>query len=294
MSSTSVKSRSLKVSSRDEDWGVVVTSVGTQRCSASAAYRPAIEQPTNINVATEYRLIYITKGSGYFSSLSCERTLIKAGSIILLFPSEWYSYQPTAESGWEEYWVGFRGDQIDRRIANRFFTPQKPIHNIGINASIIEMYRDILSYTNDENMGYQQMISGIVLNILGHIYYYESNNLSSRPDQEVVEKMNRAQQLMKESAHLAISPEQIAEQMSLGYTWFRRMFKRYTGISPAQYQTQQRMLLAKEMLSTTNLNINEIAYELNFKSGSQFATVFKKIESITPSAFREGARGVLN
>jgi AraC-like DNA-binding protein len=103
----------------------------------------------------------------------------------------------------------------------------------------------------------------------------------------MTERMNEARIIMKENAENPPTTEEIAERVGLGYTWFRRIFKEYTGISPAQYQIQQRIMRAKELLTTTHLNISEIAYQLNFESSGQFATFFKNKEGITPSEFRE-------
>ena len=44
--------------------------------------------------------------------------------MILLFPGEWHSYYPDSETGWDEYWVGFRGVHIDRRVGKTLFYPR--------------------------------------------------------------------------------------------------------------------------------------------------------------------------
>ena len=99
----------------------------------------------------------------------------------------------------------------------------------------------------------------------------------------------RAAALPVEQVENPVSPEEIASQLGLGYSWFRRMFKEYTGVSPAQYQLQQKLLRAKELLTGSNLNISEIAYSLKFENAGQFSTFFKKKEGVTPSEFRERA-----
>ena len=86
-----------------------------------------------------------------------------------------------------------------------------------------------------------------------------------------------------------LPPEEIASRLGLGYSWFRRMFKEYTGVSPAQYQLQQKLLKAKELLTSSSMNISEIAYSLKFENAGQFSTFFKKKEGVTPSEFRERA-----
>lgn len=281
----------LTVNNRDEEWGIVVTTVGCQRIHPQDNYPPVNHpdnyrfKPQNGRILKEYQLIYITRGSGYFSSQSCKLQPISAGSIILLFPEEWHSYYPDKETGWDEYWVGFRGSFIDKKVESGFFSKEKPLHKIGLSASIIELYENIMEVATKEKAGYQLMISSIVLHILGAMYYKDLNN--SFTNTYMTERMNEARIIMKENAENPPTTEEIAERVGLGYTWFRRIFKEYTGISPAQYQIQQRIMRAKELLTTTHLNISEIAYQLNFESSGQFATFFKNKEGITPSEFRE-------
>ena len=126
-----------------------------------------------------------------------------------------------------------------------------------------------------------------MLHILGTVYYKQRNN--SFANSYVVDKINEARILMKSTVEQPLSAEEIANQLGLGYSWFRRMFKEYTGISPTQYQLQQKLLKAKELLTASPLNISEIAYRLGFENSGQFSTFFKKKEGITPSEFRDRA-----
>ncbi len=282
--------RYLAINAKDEDWGIVVTTVGYQFISPGCSY-PLSKHPEKYNfkpqtgrILNEYQLVYITKGKGYFSSQSCKSRLIKAGTMILLFPGEWHSYYPDKNTGWDEYWVGFRGIHIDKRVENKFFTKEEPLHQIGLSATIIGLYEDILKFASEEKSGYQQMISSIVLHILGYVYYKEKNN--SFANTYITNKINEARILMKDNLDMPLSPEEIAVRLKLSYSWFRRMFKEYTGVSPARYQSQLKHLRAKELLTSSTLTISEIAYSLHFENAGQFSTFFKKKEGITPSDFR--------
>lgn len=280
----------LTIGATDEDWGIVVTTIGYQFIPPKGQY-PLSHHPDTYSfepqtgrVLSEYQLVYIVKGSGYFLSQSCKKRKVSSGTIILLFPGEWHSYYPDKETGWDEYWVGFRGNYIDRQVEKGFFRKNEPLLQVGLSATIVGLYRDILDFASREKSGYQQMISGIVLHIMGCICYKEKNN--SFTNTEVVDKINQARILMKENLEAPLTPEEIAAQLGLGYSWFRRVFKEYTGVAPAQYQLQQKMLRAKEYLNNTTMNIAEIAYHLGFENGGQFSTFFKKKEGITPTEFR--------
>jgi AraC-like DNA-binding protein len=282
----------LSVGGNDEGWGIVVTTAGCQSIPPETRYPPEQHPDTHIftpgkgRIFNEYQLVYITKGSGWFSSQSVKKEQrVTAGTVILLFPGEWHSYEPDSSTGWNEYWVGFRGVHIDNRVKNGFFSKEEPLYHIGLSSSTIDLYEDIIRIARKENAGYQQMISSIVLSILGFVYYKNKNGQYA--DTYIVDKINEARDMIKSNVESTLSQEDIAKELGLGYSWYRRMFKEYTGVSPAQYQLQQKLMRAKELLMTTDKNISEIAYSLHFENTCQFSTFFKKKEGITPSEFRK-------
>ncbi|MDR1722900.1 MAG: AraC family transcriptional regulator [Tannerella sp.] len=281
----------LTVGANDEDWGIVVTTVGFQSITHGVAYPPVQHPNTHLftpekgRIINEYQLVYIVKGSGWFSSQSLKKKLkVVAGTMILLFPNEWHSYAPDNETGWDEYWVGFRGEHIDNRVRKGFFSREEPLHNIGLSTSIVGLYDDIIRIAEKEKTGYQQMISSIVLSILGSVYY-KSKNIQYA-DSYIVDKIREARDIMKNPDYFNISQMEIARKIGMGYTWYRKKFKEYTGVTPARYQIQQKLMKAKELLTTTGNNVSEIAFSLRFESVRQFSTFFKHYEDITPSEFR--------
>jgi AraC-like DNA-binding protein len=70
------------------------------------------------------------------------------------------------------------------------------------------------------------------------------------------------------------------------------MFKKYEGISPAQYLIQLRIIKIKELLTSSDLSISEIAYQIGLESKSQLSTFFKKYEGISPSEFRKNGNRI--
>ncbi|MDR2679530.1 MAG: AraC family transcriptional regulator [Tannerella sp.] len=284
----------LSIGGNDEDWGIVVTTVGYQSIPPCTHYPPTqhpeshLFSPEKGRIFNEYQLVYITKGGGLFSSQSVRKEQrVTAGTMILLFPGEWHSYEPDSSTGWNEYWVGFRGMHIDNRVKKNFFSKEEPLYNIGVSSSIVGLYEDIIRIAQKEKAGYQQMISSIVLSILGSVYYKNKNGQYA--DTYIVDRINEARDIIKNNIESTLSQEDIAKKLGLGYSWYRRMFKEYTGVSPAQYQLQQKLMKAKELLTVTDRNISEIAYSLHFENVCQFSTFFKKKEGITPSEFRKRA-----
>ena len=74
--------------------------------------------------------------------------------------------------------------------------------------------------------------------------------------------------------------------MGVSYSNFRKLFKEYTGISPALYQQDLKLQRAKELLSTTGMSIKNIAYQLNFDSPDYFSSKFRNKTGVSPSNYR--------
>ena len=163
----------------------------------------------------EYQLVYITAGRGRFESASCPSQTVEAGTMLLLFPNEWHSYSPDPGTGWTEWWVGFRGANIDRLEQQGVPLPPAPLLRIGCSGGIERCYREIIGTVEEERVGFQPLISSIVLHILGSVLFKHSNLLYS--DNPVVEKINRAKAIMRTDFGRNRSPEQIAREVGMGY-----------------------------------------------------------------------------
>lgn len=82
------------------------------------------------------------------------------------------------------------------------------------------------------------------------------------------------------------SVQYISEKLNLSPNYLSRLLKTATGQSTQQFIQNKLIDLAKEKLSTTNLSISEIAFQLGFEHQQSFSKLFKNKTSFTPLAFR--------
>lgn len=280
----------LPYSPRDAMWGICCTTAGHQHVPPGTPY-PISQHPDRYNfiknhgrILNEYQLVYITGGSGHFESASLPRTAVRAGTMILLFPAEWHSYAPDPGTGWTEWWVGFRGEQIDRLVERGFLDAGHPLFTIGASAGIESCYREIITTVEEERPGFQLLISSIVLHILGSVLFKHTNQLCS--ENPLTAKINRAKMLLRSDLACRRPPEAIARELDMGYTWFRRVFREYVGMAPLQYRQILRLNRARELLASTSRTVSEIAYELGFESVSAFSLFFRSREGESPNRYR--------
>lgn len=79
----------------------------------------------------------------------------------------------------------------------------------------------------------------------------------------------------------------LADALHLSPNYLSRLLKTLTGQSTKQFIIDKVLELAKEKLSTTELSMNEIAYELGFEHPQSFGKLFKAKTSLTPLEFRQ-------
>ena len=120
--------------------------------------------------------------------------------------------------------------------------------------------------------------------------YSLERNIQWGKNSEHVDMINRARLIMRREVEGDVTIQQIAKQLGISYSTFRKLFKEYTGISPALYQQDLKLQRAKELLRTTDMIIKEIAYKLNFDSPDYFSSKFKMKTGLKPSDFRNMER----
>ena len=281
----------LQPTPRDRSWGLAVTTVGLQHIRAGECYPQSTPpagysfQENGRRVLNEYQLYYITRGAGYFESASCSRTRIEAGMMFMLFPGEWHSFTPDADTGWDDHWIGFNGVFLDDKIRAGFFTFKNCVFRVGVDERIINTFHEILDIAENGKKGYQQVIASLAISLIGRIHYEDLNHTYG--DTFITRIINQAKTVMKEDMAGTQPLDEIAHSLGISYSLFRREFKRKCGISPGQYRLELKLTKAKELLHTTNMSIADISSKLHFECIGQFSTFFKKKTGTTPLEYRK-------
>ena len=128
-----------------------------------------------------------------------------------------------------------------------------------------------------------------------HLQY--SNRFYER--QFITRKNNNHQLLIKFETYLndyfnnessekgLLTVHQIAEVMNLSPNYLSDLLRIQTGQNTQQHIHEKLISKAKEKLSTTELSVSEIAYELGFEHSQSFSTLFKKKTKMSPLEFRQ-------
>ena len=79
----------------------------------------------------------------------------------------------------------------------------------------------------------------------------------------------------------------IAEALNISPSYLGSLLKALTGQNAQQHLHHKLIEMAKEKLSTTDLSVSEIAYELGFEHSQSFSKLFKSKTNLSPLEFRQ-------
>jgi DNA-binding IclR family transcriptional regulator len=102
----------------------------------------------------------------------------------------------------------------------------------------------------------------------------------------VLSVIEQAEEMIGTNLHSALDMKELAENLYVSYSWFRKVFKEKTGEAPAEYHLNLRLEKACELLRDTNQSVRQIAEDIGFKNQNHFSAFFKRKTGHSPSAYR--------
>lgn len=274
----------------DKNWGLYLTVAGKSKIEPKSVY-PSPKHPTgyyftwnNGRILTEYQLNYITEGEGIFENKT-NTFQIKPGTLLIISPGEWHRYKPLQNTGWIENYIGFNGNLASHFLEQSQLLKGQPILRCPLNEDLIDTYYKIFNLVQEEKIGFQQVASGMIIKLLGFIISLQKErHFSGKIIEQAIQK---ARFEMRENIEEKINLEELAREYNIGYSYFRKMFKKYVGVSPHHYHLELKIIRAKEMILTTDKSIKEISFELGFQSIHYFSRIFKSKMGVNPVSLRK-------
>jgi AraC-like DNA-binding protein len=271
-----------------------VASVGHSRIPKGHVYPPT-QHPADHHftwsqgrVLTAPTLVYVTRGRGVFESAASGSLTVDGGSLFVVFPGVWHRYSPDPATGWDEHWVEFGGDCAQRFLAHEALRPSSPVLNIGLDGRLVDLFDSMIACVREEAYGFEYQLAALALEILALAIAAAGRQRFANDAVGAV--VSRAKCILIENLITNVDLPALARELDVSYTWFRKVFKQYTGFSPRQFQLHHRIHRASQLLAGTNLPVGEIAQRLGFQSVYYFSELFKRRQACSPQAYRKKCR----
>ena len=109
-------------------------------------------------------------------------------------------------------------------------------------------------------------------------------------DFETLQRLGRAREFIDHCYDHPLSLEQISEKACFSRYHFLRLFRQVFNKTPHQYLIERRIERAKELLSSDELRVTDVCFEVGFQSLGSFSSLFHKYVGHAPITYREKAR----
>lgn len=100
--------------------------------------------------------------------------------------------------------------------------------------------------------------------------------------------IRQAVRYIQEALPGEVTLQEIAAKVHLNPSYLSQLFKQQMKMNFIDYVLEQRMELAKQLLSRTTLRISEIAERVGYSDLAYFSNTYKRMTGMTPSEYRKG------
>lgn len=100
----------------------------------------------------------------------------------------------------------------------------------------------------------------------------------------------RVQRWALENLHQRLTLPDLAAQANMSLRTFARHFNDEVGMSPGRWLMQQRINMARHLLESTDLPVDDIAYRAGFSGGTSLREHMRAALGVTPSSYRRTFR----
>ncbi len=183
---------------------------------------------------------------------------------------------------------------IEDNLINNFLDSKKDFQSKG-NFNYVMKYsnkfkvftQSILAlYKENTNNNFKEITKLKLLELL-HLFYnsdQKNNFMQILTSLSNITKRNIVE-IMEINFDKPLSIEDYAFLTGRSVSSFRRDFRRKFGISPKKWLISKRLEKAKDLLATTDFNINQVSLEVGFENVSHFINLFGKTYNETPKQF---------
>ena len=229
-----------------------------------------------------YLLVHTLSGIGYLT-YNDKTYRLGPGDLMFIDCRKEHYYKTDESSLWEIQWVHFKGSNT-LGYYNQFLEHQNPIVRKTKPEDYSSWLGEMLNLHSTGDLQREIQSSRLITNCLTQLLVdaHAFNSPINLPD-----TIHSIQTYIDHHYIEPITLTLLSDHFGMSKYHLARLFKRYTGFSPIDYQISLRITMAKNLLQFSDLTIQQISYDIGIENISHFIKSFKKREGMTPLQFRK-------
>ena len=232
----------------------------------------------------EYVLIYCMEGEGWFQ-LDNHTYHVRTNQYFILPPGLPHAYGASTTRPWTIYWLHFTGEHA-AIYSDGQQQPQdiSPAQNSRISERqhvFEEIFSTLSRSTDHESLRYASSLLHYYLASMRSLNHY-------RQESSVCSDIIAASlHYMQENLERRLTLDDLARYAGYSPSRFSQLFRQQMGESPVNHFNRLKIDRARQLLTATDMHINQICHKVGFDDQYYFSRLFKQLTGKSPKQYRD-------
>lgn len=257
-----------------------LTTCGIQNCFSGHCFGPGVRE--------SYILHFVSDGKGIFQCHGKTYELSR-GDVFLIKPDTEVFYRADEHNPWSYMWVGFNGIKALSYLEAAGLEGEQVTSKCENTPLIFSFIQQMIMYRH-LTLANELKREAALLQIFSVLIeeYKDTLPKEERYDYPYQIYVDQAVDYIQHNYKSNIKITELAFYIGIDRSYLTNIFKSVTKLSPQEYLMQYRMEQAKKLLKGSKMKISEVAEEVGYSDQLAFSKMFKKLEKMSPSEYREG------
>ena len=234
----------------------------------------------------DYLLIFCTQGHGTLETRGAGH-LVGAGDVALIARGEAHSYRAADNDPWTIYWAHFAGEDAPA-LVHFLLRGTGPLLRCGAEPRLVGSFRSLLeAATGAYRLDTWIHISSTLRQLLTQFALYRGRRPGRRLGSVDV---SAVESYMAQHLGSTLRLDDLATVAGLSRQHFVKRYREQTGTTPLTHFQQMKIEAACRLLDATDDSVKVIAASLGFTDPLYFSRVFRRVQGMSPMAYRVSQR----
>ena len=231
-------------------------------------------------------LFYVLSGEGAFY-IEDDKIPVKADDLMIINPHVEHTEKTLPNDPMEYIVFGVEGLAFSFIDPDQDNTKGYSFYSYGSDKNqFINFAQLMMREFQEKKPGFEKVCHGLLQVLL--VYISRKQNLSVISDSsfQLSKECSLAKRYIDANYAKNITLDSLAEITHINKFYLAHSFTECIGQSPINYLTDRRLEACKELLTSSNLSVAQVASSVGFSSQSYFSQIFRKKTGMTPRQYR--------
>lgn len=285
--------RALPVPERLFRQPIHLTHAGWESIPPKSPNYPLEDNPVNSfnywegRVLPGFCLAFLGAGSGVIETKRGPQK-VAANQAFFYLPGEWHRHQPSANSGWDLFWITGNGNLLHEWMEAGAFRLDGNRPKIEDPALFAAQFMRLLATARKAEFHNSCELTWQVIGLFSH-FTTDPHSAAERPANND-DLSDRAIQLIWNYSHSDLSVPVVAAQLGVSRRMLERAVKRATDRTVLEWIRHCRLERASSLLLETELPLKQVVFRSGFHNLNHMRMAFHSHFTCTPEQFRRDHR----